>query len=48
MRAAPAGRLMKVRTMGSMRLKKMAGAPQRANQRSATSSLWWLSSTYLP
>jgi hypothetical protein len=35
MRATPAGREMKVRMMGSIRVKKTVASPWRSNQRSA-------------
>ncbi len=44
----PAGSEMKVRTIGRQRLKKTAAGPYFANQRSASSTWWWRSSTYLP
>ena len=48
MRATPAGSEMKVRTIGSMRLKNTAQAPQRSNQRSARSRLDLRMCSHLP
>ena len=48
MRATPAGSEMNVRTIGSIRLKNTAGAPQRANQRSASARWDCLMCSLLP
>jgi hypothetical protein len=47
-RATPAGSEMNVRTMGSIRLKNTAGAPQRSNQRSASARCDALMCSLLP
>jgi hypothetical protein len=47
-RATPAGSEMKVRTIGSMRLKKTAQPPHRSNQRSARSRLDLRMCSHLP
>ena len=39
---------MKVRTIGRQRVKNTVAAPYFANQRSASSTWWCRSSTYLP
>jgi len=48
MRPMPAGSDMKVRTMGSTRLKKTVAVPHLANHSSAISRWWCRRSTYLP
>jgi len=48
MRATPAGKLMKVRTIGRRRLKNAVGAPHLRKKRSASSISWWRMRRYFP
>ena len=48
MRATPAGSEMKVRMMGSMRVKNTVASPWRSNQRSAHSRWLFLMWSFLP
>ena len=48
MRATPAGSEMKVRMIGSMRVKKTVASPWRSNQRSAHSRCDFLMWSFFP